>query len=61
MVRGSCFGISIVAASHAVSKPAWCGISQKYHVSLLSMLGHCFDDVSLGKGLYPLMVQLSQV
>ena len=33
----------------------------KYHVSLLSMLGHCFDVVSLGKALNPQMLNLIQV
>ena len=37
------------------------GFSEKYHVSPLSMLGHCFDVVSLGKALNPQMLDLTQV
>ena len=32
--------------------------SEKYHVSLLSILGQCFDVVSLGKPLHPQMIHL---
>ena len=35
--------------------------SEKYHVSLLSILGHCSDAVSLGKALHPQMLHLTQV
>ena len=31
--------------------PFGAGFSDKYHVSLLSLLGHCFDVVSFGKAL----------
>ena len=31
--------------------PLGAGFPAKYHVSLLSILGHCFDVVSLGKAL----------
>ena len=37
------------------------GFSEKYHVSPLSILGHCFDVVSLGKALNPRMLHLTQV
>ena len=40
-----------VTACRAVSNPA----SEKYHVSLLSILGHYFYVVSAGKALYPHM------
>ena len=35
--------------------------SDKYHVSLLSILEHCFDAVFLGKALYPQMLHLTLV
>ena len=41
--------------------PLCAGFSEKYHVSPLSMLGHCFDAVSLGKALNPQMLHLTQV
>ena len=41
-----------------VRAPSFVG---KYHVSLLSILGHCFDVVSLGKALTPQMLHLTQV
>ena len=34
------------------------GFSDKYHVSPLSILGHCLDVVSLGKALNPRNVSL---
>ena len=37
------------------------GFSEKYHVSPLSILGHCFDVVSLGKALNPHMLHLTQL
>ena len=37
------------------------GFSEKYHVSLISILGHFFDFVSLGKALHPQMLHLTQV
>ena len=37
------------------------GFSKKYHVSPLSILGHCFDVVSLGKALNPQLLHLTQV
>ena len=36
-------------------------ISEKYHVSPISILGHCFNVVSLGKALYTHMLYLTQV
>ena len=41
--------------------PLGIGFSGKYHVSPLSMLGHCFEVVSLGKALNPQMLHLTQV
>ena len=35
--------------------------NKKYHVSPLSILGHYFDVVSLGKALHPHMLHLTQV
>ena len=37
------------------------GFSDKYIVSPLSLLGHCFDVVSLGKALNLQMLQLTPV
>ena len=37
------------------------GFSEKYHVSLLLILGHCFDVVSLGKVRSTKMLHLTQV
>ena len=41
--------------------PLDAGFSEKYHVSSLSILGHCFDVVSLGKALNPQMLHLTEV
>ena len=41
--------------------PLGAGFSEKYNVSPLSILGHCFDVVSLGKALNPQMLHLTQV
>ena len=41
--------------------PLGAGFSEKYHVSPLLILGHCFDGVSLNKTLYPHMLHLTQV
>ena len=41
--------------------PLGAGFSEKYHVSPLSILGHYFDVVYLGKTLYPHMLHLTQV
>ena len=35
--------------------------SEKYHVSPLSILGHCFDVASLGKALNHQVLHLTQV
>ena len=37
------------------------GLSEKYHVSPLSILGHYLDVLSLSKALYPHMLHLTQV
>ena len=37
------------------------GFSEKYHVSPLTILGHCFDDVSLDMALHPQILHLTQV
>ena len=50
-----------VAACRAVSNPIGAGFSEKYHISPLSILGHCEDGVSLGKTLHPQMLHLTQV
>ena len=57
IVRARSF--AIVAACRAVSLGA--GFPEKYHVSPLSILGHCFDVVSLGKALNLKMLHLTQV
>ena len=41
--------------------PLGAGLSEKYHVYLLSILGHRFDVVSLGKALNTQMLHLTQV
>ena len=41
--------------------PLGAEFSEKYHVSLLLILGYCFDVVSLGKALHPRMLHLTQV
>ena len=41
--------------------PLGARFSEIYHVSPLSILGHCKDDVSLGKTLHPQMLHLTQV
>ena len=41
--------------------PLGAGFSKIYHVSPLSILGHCFDVVSLGKRHNPQMLHLTQV
>ena len=41
--------------------PLGAGFSEKYHVSSLPILRHCFDFVSLGKALHPQMLHLTQV
>ena len=40
--------------------PLRAGFSEKYYVPPLSILGHCFDVVSLGKTLNPQMLHLTQ-
>ena len=41
--------------------PLGAGFSEKYNVSPLSILGHCFDVVTLGRILNPQMLHLTQV
>ena len=41
--------------------PLAAGFSEKYHVSPLSILGHCFDVVSLAKALDSQMLHLTLV
>ena len=41
--------------------PLGAEFSEKYHVSPLSILGHCLDVVSLGEALHPQMFHLTQV
>ena len=40
--------------------PLGAGFSDKYHVSPMSILGHCVDVVSLSKALHPQTIQLTQ-
>ena len=40
--------------------PLGAGFSEKYHVSPLSILGHCFDVVSLSKAIHP-QIAMTQV
>ena len=47
--------------ANEVLNPIGAGFSEKYHVSRLSILGHCFDVMSLGKALNPHLVHLTQV
>ena len=35
------------------------GFSEKYRVSLRTILGHCFDGVSMGKALHSQIFQMS--
>ena len=39
--------------------PLGTGFSEKYNVSPISILGHCFNVVSLGEALHPQMVKMS--
>ena len=57
-LEGSALPISLPAVRFRVALGA--GFSEKYHVSPLSILGHCFDVVSLGKALNPPMLYLTQ-
>ena len=41
--------------------PLGAGFSEKYNGSAISILGHYFDVVSLGKALNPQMLHLTQV
>ena len=41
--------------------PLGAGFSEKYHVSPLSIFGHCFNVVSLGQALNSQMLHLTQV
>ena len=41
--------------------PLGAEFSKKYHVSPLSILGHCFDVVSLGKAFNPQKLHSTQV
>ena len=51
--------ISLPAARFRIRLGA--GFSEKNKVSPLSILGHCFDVVSLGKALHPQILHLTQV
>ena len=50
-----------VVACLANSNPVGAGFSEKYHVSPLSILGHCFDGVSLDKAFHPKMIDLDLI
>ena len=41
--------------------PLSTGFSEKFYISPLSILRHCFDIVSLGKALHPQMIHWTQV
>ena len=41
--------------------PLGAAFLEKYHVSSLSVLGHCFDVESFGMALHPRMLHLTQV
>ena len=41
--------------------PLGAGLSEKYQGYTFSILGHCFDVVSLGKALDPHMLHLTQL
>ena len=62
--RGTCLelralSMSLPAVRFRISLGT--GFSEKYHVSSLSILGHCFDAVSLGKALNPQMFHLTHL
>ena len=41
--------------------PLVAGFSEKFHISSLSILGHCFDVVSLSEALHLQILHLTQV
>ena len=51
MVREGRLSMSLLAARFRT--PLGARFLEKYHVTPLSILGHCFDVVSLGKALHP--------
>ena len=55
--RGGSLPMSLPAVGFRI--PLGEGFSEKYHVYPLSILGHCFDVVSLGKALHPKMLLLT--
>ena len=59
MVRARSFARSLPAVRFRI--PLGAGFSEKYHVSPLAILGHCFDVVSLGKKLNPQKLHFTQV
>ena len=59
MVRARRLSISLPAVRFQI--PLGGGFSKKYHVSPLSLLGHCFNVVSLGKALNHQKLHLTQV
>ena len=52
MSRACCFAIAAACCSGSI--PGWCMFSEKYHVSHLSMLGHCFYVCAFEKMLHVL-------
>ena len=60
MVRAWSFA-NIAIPAVRFRTPIGAGFSEKSHVSLLFILGHCVDVVSLGKALHPHMLHLTQV
>ena len=61
--RETCHNCALSISLSAVRfrTPLGAGFSDKYHISPLSILGHCFDVVSLGEALNPQMLHLTQV
>ena len=60
MVRAWLF-VDFAACRTLFRNPLGAEYSEKYHVSLLSILGHCFDVVFSGKTLHTQMLHLTQV
>ena len=58
------FAYNVLSKSLAAVRfrtPLGAGFYDKYNVSPLSILGHCFDVVRFGKALHPHMLHLTQV
>ena len=55
-----CGALSMTLLAVQFRIPLGADFSEKYHVSLLSILEHCFDGVSLGKALNSKMLHLTK-